>query len=406
MDIGRPAWAYGQWVALLLTVIGGCGVAEQQAGAGIGSDATGEIDAFRGIGGDVLLDTDMGLSPPVTQPGPYVVGYRKMTVEYLPEGENAVRELDVALWYPASEQTGREPLYFDLFRQPGVHVDAPLIEAQDFPILLYSHGHLGFAEVSSFLTEFFASHGWVVAAPDHLGNTSETVAIPRVTSIYHYRPEDMSAVLDALYATEDDDPLAGRLSSQVVVSGHSFGGYTALGLSGARYAIDDIAPQCENGTDMSEFCSEMDDAAIARFRAGLHDDRIDAAIVMAAGDYRLFGSGLEDVNIPVLHFTSALDERTTREQDGDPIWEALDGPDDLRIDFSTGGHHTFADTCALGLELGDGCGPGFVPAEAAQIAITAYALMFARFHALEDDAMGEILASDPPLHDDIIITTR
>ncbi len=345
--------------------------------------------------------------PAPTEPGPHVVGYRKLTVRYDPLGDADERELDLAIWYPASEETGRSPLYFDLFRQPGVHVDAPLIAGDDFPILLYSHGHLGFAEVSSFLTEFFASHGWVVAAPDHTGNTSETISTPRVTAIYHDRPTDISAVLDALYALDGGDPLADALSENVVVSGHSFGGYTALALAGASYDIDTIAPNCADESDTSEFCSEMDSAAEAIFRAGLGDERIDAAIAMAAGDYRLFASGVAAVDIPVLHLTGALDESTTRAGDGDPIWLALDGEDDVRVDFATGAHHTFADTCDLGLELGDGCGPGFVPWQEAQPAINAYALAFARRHAQGIASAAALFEEGAaPLHEDITVSLK
>ncbi len=46
--------------------------------------------------------------------------------------------------------------------------------AGDFPLVIYSHGNGGLRYVSAFLTEHLASHGFVVMAPDHTGNTAST----------------------------------------------------------------------------------------------------------------------------------------------------------------------------------------------------------------------------------------
>lgn len=41
-----------------------------------------------------------------------------------------------------------------------------------FPLVVYSHGNGGLRYVSAFLTEHLASHGFIVVAPDHVGNTA------------------------------------------------------------------------------------------------------------------------------------------------------------------------------------------------------------------------------------------
>ena len=39
------------------------------------------------------------------------------------------------------------------------------------PLLVFSHGNSGYRQQSTFLTTHLASWGFVVAAPDHVGNT-------------------------------------------------------------------------------------------------------------------------------------------------------------------------------------------------------------------------------------------
>ena len=41
-----------------------------------------------------------------------------------------------------------------------------------FPLVVYSHGSGGLRFIASDYTEAIASHGYIVAAPDHTGNTA------------------------------------------------------------------------------------------------------------------------------------------------------------------------------------------------------------------------------------------
>jgi predicted dienelactone hydrolase len=367
--------------------------------AGDAADASEEPDAI-------------GLPDPEA-PGPFGVGYVSATVRYEPADGRGERALRTAVWYPTDATEGAQVRYFGLFRAPGVLGGVPLTtrdpwNGAGFPVLAYSHGHLGFAEASGFLAEFFASHGWVVVAPDHTGNTTADASRERETPIYYQRAWDIGAALDWLYALAPGDPLGdelgGRLREGVLLAGHSFGGYTAMGLAGATYAMDELGPACEAATGPRNFCSTLDDDSAAIFSAGLGDPRVAAVVLMAAGDYGLFGEGIGDIDIPVLHMTSALDEQTTREGSGDPIWAALDGPDDLRLDFATGGHHTFAITCALGFGAGDGCGEGYVPFAEAHAVIDAYALTFAYRHVLGEELDADLLSGARSIHADATLS--
>jgi predicted dienelactone hydrolase len=196
-------------------------------------------------------------------------------------------------------------------------------------VVLYSHGHQGYAEASSFLAEHLASHGYVVAAPDHTGNTTFDGA-DRETEIYLRRPRDLSAALDALPDELDVD------ADAAVVTGHSFGGYTALALAGAAY---DPAGLAACTPDTSSFCSTLSETLSSAFLQGLGDTRIVSAVSMAAGDFGLFGAdGVGSVDVPVLLLTGELDS-----DDGDAYWSALRGGADRRVDIVGAGHQAFTD---------------------------------------------------------------
>lgn len=266
------------------------------------------------------------------EPGPYGVSYTLRTLTWqTPQGP---RELHLAAWAP-SDPPNRGVDYRDLIDSEDATRDAP-IAAGSFPVAVFSHGHQGYAEVSSFLMEHLASHGWVVLAPDHTDNTLFDGA-DRATEIYWQRPMDLSAVLDWAEAP-GDDPLAGHVGEGAVVLGHSFGGYTVHALGGAAYDPARLA-ECAAGGDDSPFCStwSADNAAI--FEAGLGDPRVLALVSMAAGDFDLFGAeGLGAVQAPVLQLTGTEDPGQ-----GDALWEVFGRPGSLRVVLDGGGHQGFTD---------------------------------------------------------------
>ena len=202
-------------------------------------------------------DSSLLASDPLTSliaPGAHGVGYRVLEVRYDEPVTQNQRSLRLAVWYPSSDPDGADTKYQGLFDAPGVWTEAAVADGV-FPLMLFSHGHQGYSEVSGFLMTHFASRGWVVAAPEHTGNTSFD-SPTRQTEIYFQRPLDVSATLD--YLTLDmpeSDPLAGRLSGPVVGVGHSFGGYTLFAAGGAEYDLNTLVPGCADGTGPVEFCA-------------------------------------------------------------------------------------------------------------------------------------------------------
>ena len=122
------------------------------------------------------------------------------------------------------------------------------------PVMVFSHGNSSLAEQSYYLTEYFASHGWVVIAPNH---THNTVSDSPGAINYHSaltRPQDITAVLDWLDAVPQDHFLHGRTTDQIVLSGHSFGGYTTLASAGATFAVDSLIERCERQEIDARLC--------------------------------------------------------------------------------------------------------------------------------------------------------
>jgi predicted dienelactone hydrolase len=272
----------------------------------------------------------------LSSPGAWNVGYTEEEVSYsAPDGERSLR---LALWYPTSDTAGATVSYGPHLSEMPVFEDAEP-EPGSYPVLVFSHGHRGYAENSAFLMEHFTSHGWVVAAPDHKGDTTSDDP-DRTTEIYYQRPLDIMAVLDHLESGQS------RVSGNgfVLAAGHSFGGYTLFALGGGVYS-QSMLDLCESDPSDS-FCSTMTSERRALFEAGFYENRLSGLVVMAAGDFEKFeAEGLESIELPVLHMTATLDQGPGSE--GDSIWAAFDKPRNYRTILVDGGHQSFTDFAGI-----------------------------------------------------------
>lgn len=323
------------------------------------------------------------LTWPVDQVGPRKVAYKETNIKYTPEGVGEERTLRLAVWYPTSAAGGELAKYMGAFEAKTAVDDGPAF-AQDekFPVAIFSHGHLSYAEQSSYLGEYFASHGYLVLAPDHLGNTLVNAGEDRPFEQYTLRPRDISAVLDR---ANNLPGLSDRAGEEVVLLGHSFGGYTTLAASGATYA------------------------ASSSVSGNYRDERIDAAIPMAAGNHHMFkDGGVKDIDIPVLMLTGGMDLAVRNATEGDLYWAELDGEHDRRVDFPRAGHHSFDVACEVFPLLGqdDGCAETNVAASEAQRLINIYALAFARRHLFDDEAMDAILDGETALSAEAVLSKK
>lgn len=326
---------------------------------------------------------------PATEPGRHSVGHREATLTYSPgagarEGE-AQRSLRLSIWYPTTATSGAPVKYLGLERAQ-VHGGAPLT-GEDLPVMIYSHGHLGFAEGTGWLSEWFASHGFVVVAPDHTGDTFENLVDPLTTELFLLRPLDIIATLDWLEALPETDPLHGKLSGEIILSGHSFGGYTAFAVAGAEYVDPE---RCETKTELERWCSTMTEARAGRFRAGFRDERVAAFVALAPGSNDVLGpEGVAAIDRPVLLATGGLDQQV----EGEAFWPELSGEDHRWLSIPRAGHHTFSVTCDVlpGFGRDDGCGGDALALPEAYALISAHVLAFARLHLFGDEEVRAIV---------------
>ena len=305
-----------------------------------------------------------GLSLAVDAPGPYQPGYMLRSVTYEPPVGESPRTLDLHIWYPTQSTAFDEVSYtYEIFVDEGVVPEAPIapsIHENGYPLHVYSHGDRGFGGSSAFLARYFASHGWVTIAPDHLDNLTFDTVEPKETSHFIHRPLDLVASMDMV---SEQMPWSSELDAdRVVVSGHSFGSYTTWAIGGSTY--DAVETFC---SPEERDCSEAERAA---FEAGLGDERVVATIPMAGTIRRswLGETGHRQHQAPVFFMSGTEDPVNQQGQ-----WDEMDTIDFTWIDIEGACHNGFALGACPELDTDEGFA-----------IIQTYALAFGRRHALLD----------------------
>ncbi|MCB9744005.1 MAG: prolyl oligopeptidase family serine peptidase [Alphaproteobacteria bacterium] len=192
---------------------------------------------------DAPVDSTAPFDPAVYEAaGPYGVSARSLVVEDEARG----RSLNVEVWAPAAASEGHDVLDFLTTGERRSQYEALLSSAPEgcpstraqatrdaapaegpWPLVLFSHCH-SCTRFSSFtVAERLASHGFVVAAPDHDGDAlwDELAGAPGelTTATLSLRGQDQQAVLEAALSgalgVEIDPDAVGAM-------GHSFGAVT------------------------------------------------------------------------------------------------------------------------------------------------------------------------------------
>ena len=209
----------------------------------------------------------------------YLVDYTRP--ETLTPNPDDHRELIVQVWYPAQVDHGARPVplmehmpfqfsHLSLV-QTHAYQDAPVSNAvATYPVLIFSHGHVGFVEQNLTQMEELASHGYIVCSIAHTYHTIVTIfpdgrVIPADSvlandflkgnspsqAVYaeHLRiwTDDTRFLmneLERIQAGERESLLGGKLDmARLGIFGQSFGGITAVQVC----AIDD---RCQAGINL------------------------------------------------------------------------------------------------------------------------------------------------------------
>jgi len=211
-----------------------------------------------------------------------------------------------------------------------------------------------------------------VVAPDHRDNTFFDPVDDDVEAVFEVlrlrRPID---VTDAYAAVLDDEDLGGCAEPDAfAVSGHSFGGYTALALAGAEVELVDGPVE-------------------------LGDSRVWAIVGLAPWDGEAILGGTAVITAPTLLFTGLLDQTTMIEQVRD-LYAPMTQPDRHLGILVAGGHFTFSPIgCAL--FEGDGCGEEFVPLELANALTSVSALSLLELARGVEGAIAQLPLEAPEL---------
>ncbi|MCB9742517.1 MAG: hypothetical protein H6740_07960 [Alphaproteobacteria bacterium] len=293
--------------------------------------------------------------------GPFPVGVTTLSFtdpnNTLADG--SPRVVPVEVWYPAARAEGELRAY-DLAEivpperaeLEGLDLDSlPIITSNSydeaepertwgpFPLVIFSHGNGALRQQSMYLTEVLASHGYVVASPDHVGNTLYDMLVPgaeegsSMLQAIPYRVDDITWIADTLLGAEDPAPVA---AGGYGMAGHSLG-------------------------------------ALTTFRMAAVDDRVLALLPQAPPDVglALIGTGEEpdDLELPTLIQAGDEDDTLSYEENAVRSYEALAEPRAM-VTYLHGGHFTFSDLCvfdlgaieqliydSVGGVLTDGCGP-------------------------------------------------
>ena len=167
--------------------------------------------------------------------GSHAVGVTTLTEE--PDSVHN-RPATIEVWYPATAG-GKE---LDTFQPHSKIPILPQAAARDAEpvtgngsLVLFSHGYGSHRRQSTYLCTHLASHGYVVCAPEHHGNTLTTflgkdevgiAPVPDEETVIH-RPLDVARALTITKAWRGARGVCGGIG----ICGHSYGGWTSLAVA-------------------------------------------------------------------------------------------------------------------------------------------------------------------------------
>ena len=181
-------------------------------------------------------------------------------------------------------------------------------------VAVISHGAFGSPHEMSWLGYALASQGWLVAGVAHFGESwvygTETID-PSVVSKFWQRPQEVSFVIDSL--SEKGIFNLTLQTNNILMFGHSSGGFTALAMAGAKLEAGKSEAYCSSaeskGDKGCDYGSQRkvpslnDDMLkkIGSLQAQMQDSRIRAVIALdPALGHAVSESSLKGIKTPTL----------------------------------------------------------------------------------------------------------
>jgi len=299
-----------------------------------------------------VLEWTAGTCVDTRENGPYQAGFRDIRlVKQSANDPSQERVLNAVVWYPAPLGAGPIETGSRAVRDATVaYDDGP------FPVLMFSHGSCGFERQSLFLTPWLATHGFIVVAVPHPGNTlfefpgcrtGDALARSAVE-----RPRDIVFGLDWILAAGKDpsSPFFGAVDeTRLGMSGHSFGGLTT-------------------------------------YLTTALDDRFTVAVPMAAAT-----GPSSELHIPSLTLYGEIDSVVNN----DGIFAAFERSDEpkLLVGIEDGGHYPFSDSCFPGPDCDP---PRTLTQDEAHERVKRQILPFLKVYLAGDQSFAPFLLTPPP----------
>lgn len=274
--------------------------------------------------------------------GPWAVGHAQFEAV---DRSRADRTLAVDVWYPVdAEDAVGEPAFYELLTiiltfgitSEVAIAEAPITDRHFLPLVVFSHGSGGINIQSISLMEALASHGFFVASPTHTGNSTfdgpDDVPFEDAATD---RPKDVSFLIDLLLERSADsvDPFYQSISSVAIgVTGHSFGGFTALAMAAGYEA--------------------------SAFGAVPPDPRVRAILPISGTSGTFSDDELRAVRVPVLFLGGTLDTSVPIDPNATRPFDLVSSRAVYRADVIDATHTHFANICDIAQVLIDiGIGP-------------------------------------------------
>ena len=325
-----------------------------RAGDGAGGDGSATVDtgtadtsgADASTAETAALDSAGGDTGPTPSGLPFAVGLLKFEV-----AGPGKRALPTLVWYPTPKGSkGAVTSYLaGLIASPLGAIENAAPAPGPFPTVTFSHGNQGVPDQSVYLTEGLAARGYVVVAPEHVGNSFLTYDDKLLAAMVIWRPQDLKAAVDRLAKPDAKDPtwLKGLADTEkLAVAGHSFGGYTALAYAGVVVSpLPQFVPKCAGVAKGDAVCDLMQEIGPPPWNLG--DPRVDLSIPLAHALTAGFDvKSLKEHQVPIVLAAAKGDAVTPYASEAKAAYDKMDAPKAL-LTVENGGHFSFAHPCEL-----------------------------------------------------------
>lgn len=275
----------------------------------------------------------------------YQSGFQEVTIM------DEQRPLQVAIWYPTDQQTPLEKIGENIIFEGESAVRNAKIVGKNHPLILVSHGFSGSWRNQVWLGGALSRHGYIVAAPNHPGTTTQNMDRTVAQNMLE-RPNDIRRTLT--YLLSDKTFSATINQEKIGVVGHSYGGWTAIELIGGRFSSRQFEQSCQTYPFLAscktyeEQMQGLDkDSDYFTLDKDMQDPRISAAFILDLGLARGFtAKSLANITVPTLIVSAGdFDKTLPSELESQYLLQHMPPETTEYLPFDEATHFSFISVC-------------------------------------------------------------